>query len=157
MGRDRHDFRGRWHPVIISGHDVGHWVAAQIGGFYNEASSQAIGLERDGEIVAGVIYESWNGKSITCHIAIERRISAEFLHVTTNYAFVTCGAYKVIAPVESNNHRSVRFVLSIGFVEEGRILNGCPGGDIMFFTLTADRCKYLQERYGKTRHTAAYA
>jgi len=31
---------------------------------------QAIGLARGKEVIAGVIYENWNRRSVTCHIAI---------------------------------------------------------------------------------------
>ena len=50
--------------MILIGHEVGHWVAARNFKKYFEANSQAIGWEKDGKIVASVIYEDWNGQSI---------------------------------------------------------------------------------------------
>ena len=64
---------------IVSGPVVGHWVASKHGGNYAESTSQAIGLERDGKIVAGVIYENWNRQSIVCHIAIEGIVTKSFM------------------------------------------------------------------------------
>ena len=39
--------------MIRLDHEVGHWVAARNFQMYFEANSQSIGLEKDGEIVAG--------------------------------------------------------------------------------------------------------
>jgi len=58
---------------IVTNHSVGHWTAEKIKGSYFDARSQAIGLKQNGEFVAGVIYENWCRRSITCHIAISGR------------------------------------------------------------------------------------
>jgi hypothetical protein len=73
--------------VILIGHEVGHWVAARNFQKYFEANSQAIGWEKDGKIVAGVIYEDWNGQSIVCHIAIMGNITPTFLAKIFDYPF----------------------------------------------------------------------
>lgn len=121
--------------------------------FYRQ-DSIAIGIEENGAIVAGIIFEGWNQKSITCHWAIEGRISREFLWVSCHYAFVQCGAYKMIAPVYSDNRRMMAMAAKMGFVEEGRLVDTQPGGDTVLFTLTADRCRFLSRRYEKNNTTA---
>ena len=40
---------------ITSDHAVGHWTAKQLDGGYFEERSRAIGLAKDGEIIAGVV------------------------------------------------------------------------------------------------------
>ena len=64
---------------IESSTEVGEWVCSQTGGGYHEARSNALGLRKDGEIVAGVVYENWNGRSVFCHIAIEGRMTPAYL------------------------------------------------------------------------------
>lgn len=140
---------------LIHGADVGHWVAAQTDGAYFSAMSQAIGLVRDGELVAGVIYENWNGKSITCHIAFLGRLSKAFLALAFRYAFITCGAHKIIAPVMSDNTDALRVVRKMGFLEEARIVDGAPRGDIVLFTMTAETCRFLRGAYGQERSGTA--
>ena len=60
MGINRHCVSAGlgWH--ITQGAEIGHWVAERVQGKYFADGSQAIGLERDGQIMAGVIYENWN-------------------------------------------------------------------------------------------------
>lgn len=131
---------------IIQGQEVGYWVASKHGGNYAESTSQAIGLERNGEIVAGVIYENWNRQSIVCHIAIEGAVTRAFMRAVCGYAFHTCGVHKVIGPIPSSNEKAIQNALRIGFVEESRIKDAAPDGDIIIFTITADRCRYLGDK-----------
>jgi hypothetical protein len=55
---------------IVSGPQVGEYVTAQTQGGFDVDRSVAIGLERDGKIVAGTVYENWNGVSVVCHIPL---------------------------------------------------------------------------------------
>ncbi len=115
--------------------------------------SIAIGIEDHGNVSAGIVFEGWNGKSIVCHWAIEGRINREFLWVSCHYAFVQCGAYKMIAPVFSDNLTMMAMANKMGFVEEGRLVNTQPNGDTVLFTLTAERCRFLSRRYEKNNTT----
>lgn len=132
---------------IIFGEPVGSWVAAHTGGAYFAEKSQAIGLVRDGKLVAGVIYENWNGKSIICHIAFLGRLSKEFLGLVYRYPFDTCGVEKIIAPIASDNGAALRLVQKMGFTEEARLTDAAPGGDVVFLTLTRKACRFLGDRY----------
>ena len=123
---------------------------------YYKPGSQAIGLERDGGIAAGIIYEDWNGASIVCHIAIRGRANKQFLLAISEFAFNTCAVHKIIAPVYSSNEKAMTMVRKMGFVKEGILRNAEPNGDIVLWTLTKSQCKYLGERYhGKTCSTTA--
>lgn len=117
------------------------------GGYFAERS-QAIGLRR-GKIVAGVIYENWNHQSIWCHIAIEGRLTPTYLAAIFDYPFNVAQVEKIIVPVGSDNAESLKMVKKMGFVEEGRIKDGRPDGDIVFLTLARDSCRYTKERYRK--------
>jgi RimJ/RimL family protein N-acetyltransferase len=134
---------------IISDHLAGHWTAEKIEGGYFEARSRSIGLKRNGEFVAGVIYENWNRQSITCHIAIFGRLTPRYLAVIFDYPFVVCDVKKIIVPVDATNLKSVILVENMGFKEEARIKDGMANGDLILYTLAKENCKYLKERYGK--------
>lgn len=140
---------------ITNGNRVGEWVATRIQGSYFADQSQAIGLERDGEIRAGVIYENWNRRSIVVHIAIEKRITPAFLAAIFDYAYNVCGVEKVIAPVDEDNLKCRRLVEGLGFEKEAVIKNACVGGDIILYTHVPYGCKYLGERYGQKLPTYA--
>jgi hypothetical protein len=46
---------------ITSDHAAGHWTAQKVDGGYFQERSRSIGLKKNGEFVAGVIYENWHG------------------------------------------------------------------------------------------------
>jgi RimJ/RimL family protein N-acetyltransferase len=134
---------------LITDHSAGHWTAECIDGKYFEAMSQSIGLKKNGEFVAGVIYENWNRRSITCHIAISGRLTPRYLAVIFDYPFNVCDVKKIIVPVDATNSKSVTLVEKMGFTEEARIKDGMANGDMILYTLAKEDCKYLGERYGK--------
>ena len=134
---------------ITSGAHVGHWVAKRIRGGYCAERSNALGLERNGELVAGVIYENWNHKSIWCHIAIDGRLTPWYLAAIFDYPFNICQVEKIIVPVGSDNEESVRLVEKMGFTEEGRIKDARPEGDLILFTLSRDACRFIGEKHGQ--------
>jgi L-amino acid N-acyltransferase YncA len=112
-------------------------------GKYFADGSQAIGLERNGQIIAGVIYENWNQASIVCHIAIEGRMTKEYLKSIFSYPFEFCKVKKIIVPVSSTHAKSLKLVTKMGFVEEARVKDAAPDGDIIFLTLAREKCRFL--------------
>ena len=135
---------------IVSGPIVGHWVAKQMDGSFSEATSTAIGLQKEtGEIIAGVIYENWNKRSVVAHMAVTGRLTRSFLGAIFRYAFEKCGVNKVILPVSSGNEKSNDFVRHLGFTEECRISDAVPGGDVILYTLKKRDCRFLGDSYGQ--------
>ena len=149
MGSHGHCVSNRVGWDIVSSADVGHWVAKRVDGGFFEGRSVALGLKRNDEIIAGVIYENWNHKSIWCHFAIEGQLTPAYLAAIFDYPFNTCQVEKIIVPVGSDNEQSAKVVTNMGFTEEGRIKEGRPDGDIVFYTLRRDDCRFLNKRYSK--------
>ena len=138
MGRD-----------IVSGPDVGHWVAKRVDYGFLETRANALGLKRNDELIAGVIYENWNHQSIWCHFAIQGQLTPAYLAAIFDYPYNICQVEKIICPVGSDNEQSIKVVKKMGFTEEGRIKEGRPHGDIVFYTLRRDNCRFLNTRYSK--------
>lgn len=135
--------------LIINGSEVGRWVATRIQGGFDETRAVAIGLKKDDELVAGVIYENWNHQSIWCHMVIEGRMTPSFLAAIFDYAYNVAQVEKVILPVGSDNEESMKLVLNMGFLEEARIKEGRPEGDIVLYTMKRTDCRFLGERYAR--------
>ena len=140
---------------ITDGPIVGQWVAGVLESKYHEENSQAIGLVRDDEFAAGVIYENYNGKSIVCHIAIEGRLTKQYLKYIFFYPFKTCGVNKIIAPVNSVNTKSIKLVENMGFTEESRIKDAAPNGDIIIYTMLECNCRFINYGQKFTKSTAS--
>ena len=132
-----------WH--IVQGDSVGAWVAEQTTGSYH-CNSTAIGLEREGQIVAGVIYENFLNTTINCHIVIDGKINKKFIYAIFNYPFIVCNVEKIIVLVTEDNKKSIKLVKNMGFTEEARITRS--NGDMIYFTLLRNNCKFLGGRYG---------
>jgi hypothetical protein len=85
------------------------------------------------------------------HIAIDGTMSKEFLAVIFDYPFVQLGVNKLIGLTNSSNENAIRFNHKLGFVEEARIKDAFPDGDMVFLIMTKDKCRFRGERYGKRR------
>ena len=83
--------------------------------------------------------------TITCHIAIAGRVNKKFLRAIFDYPFIVCNVDKIIAPVIADNDKSINLVQNMGFTEEARIARS--NGDMIFFTLLKDKCKFLGGKY----------
>ena len=142
---------------LISGAGVGKWVADRVDGRYWADGSAAIGLEQDGVIIAGVIYENWNGASIVCHMAVDGRLTPEFIGAIFDYAFRVAAVRTVMCPVSSSNEKSIALLRNMGFTVAANIEDAHQDGDLLLFTLKRSACRFLGEKYGKkfARPTAA--
>lgn len=111
-------------------------------GQYREGS-QCIGLERDGELVAGALVDNYNGASMHCHIALadKRSLSREFLQACFRYAFEQAGCRVLIAPVAKP--AAQRLVERIGFRFEHSIASAHPSGDLRIYTMRRSECRWL--------------
>lgn len=148
MGGDGCRVSDRMVGHIISGHDVGRWVSARIGGMYHAEASASIGLERAGAIVAGVVYYNWNGVSAMAGIAAEDRLSRDFVREIFRYPFVVGKLAQIVVAISADNEKSRRFAAKMGFAEQARLPDATPGGDMIFMVLRRENCRFLGGRYG---------
>ena len=72
-----------------------------------------------------------------------------YLAAIFDYPFNVCKVGKIIVPVSSANITSIKFVEKMGFQEEARIKDAMADGDMVILTMPKERCKYLENRYGK--------
>ena len=132
---------------IVSCPEVGEWVADRAGGKYHAEAMQAIGLVKENKIIAGVIFERYNGQSMWMHVAIEGRLTPAYLKAIFKYAFIDCDVEKVIGTVASTNVKAIKFDENLGFTEECRIRNAAPDGDIILYTMSKTNCRFIN--YGR--------
>jgi hypothetical protein len=134
--------------VIVTNQNeiVGAWISSQLGK-KELYSFQSIGLEKNGELIAGVLVDSYK-KNASCSIHCagigKRWLNREFLFVVFDYVFRQLGCKVVINPVDSANTDSVRFTTHIGFKEALRIEGGCGDSDLLMFTLRKEDCRWLK-------------
>lgn len=135
---------------------VGKWVCERAGGTYVEGS--AIGLEKGGSLVAGVLFDHYNGASVCMHVAGEGKkwMNREFLWFSFYYPFEQLKVKKVLGIVPSSLEAVLEFDKHIGFTEEHRIKDGHPTGDLVILSMTREQCRFLELKRGKqVRSTTA--
>lgn len=107
---------------------------------------QGIGLERHGELVAGVLYEGFNGHHIWMHVAAlagRRWMTRQYLYACFAYPFVQCGVRRVRGSVNASNVEAQRFDEHLGFTREA-VLKGAAsdGGDVIIYVMEKKDCRY---------------
>jgi RimJ/RimL family protein N-acetyltransferase len=109
---------------------------------------RGIGLERDGELIAGIIYEGWNYQSIWAHIAAEpgsQWLNKEYLRFCCNYPYEICNVKFVLGYMDATNTHALRFAKHLGFEEETRIREAATeGGDILILKMRKENCRYAK-------------
>lgn len=127
---------------------VGPWVCNRAGGTWVPGRGTAIGRIKDGQLVAGVLYEDWNRANIVCHIAGDGNwASRDYLNVIFDYPFNQLKAQRITCPVASTNTKSINLVSRMGFTLECSLAQAIPGGDLHLFRMFKDECKYIKGKY----------
>lgn len=123
---------------------VGRWIEEHDGGQYREGS-QCIGLERDGSLVAGVLFDYYNGASIYCHVALadKRALGRDFLRAAFGYAFHQLGCEVLIGLVANDNEAAQRLDERLGFRLEHTISGAHPSGALHIYTMRRNDCRWL--------------
>ncbi len=108
---------------------VGPWVCQRTGGTWTAGRGTAIGKIKDGKLVAGALYEDWNGANLMCHIAGEGNWACrEFLGVIFDYPFNQIKARRITVPIASTNVKSINLATHMGFSLECTLAQANPDG-----------------------------
>lgn len=133
---------------LVFGEAVCHWTAQRTGGSYHAGAGQGIGLERDGELIAGVLFDNWNGRSVQMHVAAipgKRWMTREYLRFCFVYPFDQLKVNKIIGLVDSTNDAAMTFDKHLGFVEEAVIKDAGMHGDLHILTMTRQQCRFVKD------------
>jgi RimJ/RimL family protein N-acetyltransferase len=126
---------------------IGAWVAQQVNQTCEWGSFYSLGIVRDGEIIAGVVFNNFNGANATCHIAISKfsRVMPAMIEHSCKYAFEFCGLKRLTGMVPSNEPKILAFDKHLGFEEEFVMKDGAPGADMHVLVMWPDKCRWLRK------------
>jgi RimJ/RimL family protein N-acetyltransferase len=128
--------------IVLNDELVGKWTVAHWGGVHREGA-KCIGLQDSrGKLIAGTVFDNYNGASICMHVAIER-ITREFLRVCFDYPFNQLGVNVILGFVPEGNVKAIRFDEHVGFRLHSRIPDGHPTGDLLLYIMTRNDCRWL--------------
>ena len=130
-----------------------------IGAFVNErqgheanaswGSYSAIGLRRDGRLVAGVIFNNSESANICMHIGAEdgsRWMTRDYLYACFYYPFEQLGKRRVTACIRSKNEKAVSFAENLGFKYEARLPHWYEEDDMLVYGMLRERCRFLEKK-----------
>lgn len=134
---------------VIYGQDerVLKWVGDRVDGEAFSPGAIGIGLEEDGELIAGVVFNMYTKSSICMHVAAipgKRWMTREFLWRVFAYPFIQLKCNRVTGLVREDNLVAQKFDEHIGFKREGLVRKGAADGtNFILYGMLKEECRWL--------------
>jgi RimJ/RimL family protein N-acetyltransferase len=127
---------------------VSEWIKSRLEAGQEFGPTTAIGLERDGALIAGVMYDMYTRANINMHVAAEEThywISKAYLRACFGYPFHQLRCNRITALVGQTNDKSIRLIEHLGFKKEGVIrMANADGTDTILFGMLRNECRWLE-------------
>lgn len=126
------------------------WALERIGLASFRRDAYTIGLERDGELVAVVVFDNFSDVDANMHIASDgtgRWMNKDLLLAAFAYPFVQLGLRRLTGMVPASNKQAIAFDENIGFVREGYHPHATPDGDIVTLGLLRKNCRFISKEH----------
>ena len=121
------------------------WAERRIGVAFRR-DAYTIGLERDGEIRACVVFDTFSQTDACMHIASDGTkawMNKDLLLSAFAYPFNQLGLLRVTGLVRADNEAALAFNEHLGFVREGYHPKAGPGGsDLISMGLLREACRF---------------
>lgn len=137
---------------------VAEWVGQQIEGYVMTPGATALGVIRQGRLVAGVVYERFNGFHVEASIAAAHGASwadRSTLFKLFHYPFHQLGADAITVTVPGSNLPSLNLALKLGFEPQAYVAFAAPDGSpLIVLQQFRNTCRWVnrdgqrQERTG---------
>lgn len=127
---------------------VAAWVATKVGMTGSWGDYYALGIldTEKRALVAGVVFNNWNGANATVHIAMEPgvgRAMVKLFEAVCDYAFTQNGLKRLTGLVPASKPDVLKFDKHLGFEEEFLMKDGAPDGDMHVLVLWPHKCRWL--------------
>ena len=130
--------------MIAVGDFVGQWVAEAAGVAWSNKTT-AIGWLSEGQLVCGILYDSFTGASIAMHSRVTnpRKVSREWLWAIFDYPFNQLGVKRVSGLVSTANLKAQRVNEHLGWKRETTLADYFPDGDGIVYIMRREDCRWL--------------
>lgn len=125
---------------------VGAWVAERVEQSSSWGSFYAMGAERNGELVAGIVMNNYNGVNAFVHIAIAKpgKDTIKLFRAFADYAFRQCKLKRLTGLTPDNLAGVLAFDLKAGWEKEFTMLDAAPdGGPLHVVVMRPDKCRWV--------------
>lgn len=126
---------------------VAAWVANKVDLQGGWGSHYAMGAERDGDLVAGIVFNNFNGANAIAHIAVTKpgKDMIALLRAAADYAFRQCKLKRLTGLVPMSMPDVIKFDKKIGWQEEFVVRDGAPDGDMMMLVMRPETCPWWHQ------------
>jgi RimJ/RimL family protein N-acetyltransferase len=119
-------------------------------GLHETGDMVAIGLAVDEKLVAGVLFDGFNGANVWMHVAAQpgaRWMTRAYLLACFAYPFNICRVKRISGYVNASNLAAQRFDEHLGFKEEARLQGAAPdGGDVIIYAMWRKDCRFIGDK-----------
>lgn len=132
--------------IMFGDMDHARQIARAAGIGFDPEVNYVISLHNEAfELLGGVVYTNYTGRSVQMHMAGFRPAwpTPHFMWAIYDFPFNYLKVEKVIGTVPSTNERALRIDYKMGFSHEATILDVVPGGHMHYLSMTREECRYL--------------
>lgn len=126
------------------------WAKKCIGLAEFRRDAYTIGLERDGELVAVVVFDGFSDVDCNMHIASDgtgQWMNKSLLLAAFAYPFIQLRLNRVTGMVPAKNTEALAFDEHLGFVREGYHPKAMANDDIVSLGLLREHCRFIPKEY----------
>lgn len=127
--------------------EVAQWVSDRISGMSPSPDAMALGVVSGGELIAGVVFERWNGVHVEASIAATDKswASRNTLFRLFHYPFNQLGCEAISVIVPSSNPESLNLATKLGFEPEAMIKFAAhDGSTLVVLKMFRNNCKWIE-------------
>lgn len=118
---------------------IAGWLGSQLGVDVPGPVQTALGIERDGELVAAVCFDTLYDNSVCAHIVSRAPIvPPELLRATAAYAYEQLGLDRLTFFTPESNAKALMLLEDMGAEFEGRMRRATKQGDVLVHVLWRD-------------------
>ncbi|WP_421907269.1 hypothetical protein [Mameliella sp.] len=149
--------------ALVYGADekIAQWVGKRIPTFQVMPGARAIGVIKGKRLVAGVVYERYNGIHLEASIAAlpgSRWADRHTLRGIFAYPFIDLNCRAISVVVGATNLESLNLATKLGFWPEAIVKFAAPdGADLVVLKLLREQCRWIQDGQGRQRTLTALA
>lgn len=128
------------------------WAAERIGLERFKADARAIGVKRNGELCAVIVYDCFGPCDCNMHVASDGShtwLSRSVLIEAFSYPFITLNLRRVTALIPMKKADAIKFNEHLGFKLEGLCPEAMPDDDIQIRGMLRRECRYIPPEYRK--------
>lgn len=106
----------------------------------------SLGVQRHGEIIAGVIFCDFNRHSVCLHVASkpgEVWLTRAFLRLVFGFAFDGLNVKRITGFVPESNAKAIRLDEHLGFKREAVLSDIYPDGGLIVYKMLRKDCRFV--------------